>query len=82
MKRFPRYCLLSTAVLAATVLTVSLSQRLSTSRYFPNNPPGFRAESQADRATDFVLKDPKGREYRLRDHIGRWLIIIQFGSFT
>jgi hypothetical protein len=30
MQRFPRYCLLSTAVLAMTVLGVSLSQRLST----------------------------------------------------
>jgi hypothetical protein len=30
MKRFPRYCLLCTAVLAMTLLGVSLSQRLST----------------------------------------------------
>jgi hypothetical protein len=30
MKGFPRYCLLTTAVLAMTVLGVSLSQRLST----------------------------------------------------
>jgi hypothetical protein len=40
------------------------------------------AEHEDDPAPDFVLKDPKGQEYRLRDHIGTGLIVIQFGNFT
>jgi hypothetical protein len=29
-----------------------------------------------------VLKDLKGQEYRLHDHVGTDLIVLQFGSFT
>jgi hypothetical protein len=39
-------------------------------------------EQEDDPAPDFVLKDPQGRVYHLRDHIGTGLIVIQFGNFT
>jgi hypothetical protein len=47
-------------------------------------PPGLTppAERQGDPAPDFALKDLKGQEYHLRDHVGTSLIVIQFGSFT
>jgi hypothetical protein len=40
------------------------------------------APEEGDLAPDFEIRDVEGRTYRLRDHVGKGLIIIQFGSFT
>jgi hypothetical protein len=43
---------------------------------------GYKPPEVGDPAPDFVLRDPEGRPYHLRDHIGRLPIVLEFGSFT
>jgi hypothetical protein len=42
----------------------------------------FPADVLDSYAPDFLLKDLKGKQYHLHDHVGEALIVIQFGSFT
>jgi hypothetical protein len=57
---------------------------LSQSKAAQDQLSGVRAAApeEGDLAPDFEIRDVEGRPYRLRDHVGKGLIIIQFGSFT
>jgi hypothetical protein len=64
------------AVAAVTLIASGRARSPAPSDLLPSPEP------EAALAPDFVLRDPRGKAYHLREHLGGGPIVIQFGNFT